>query len=205
MQSKDAVRTEETVNKENKGTPKKGEWGYLDSRHFTTLFRFLLFGLITLILALCTWVIFPEHGMVFLVLAVVSAIPTAMAGVNMIMFMRFKSMSPEEHKEIEENMGRIPCVYDSVLTTTEKSYYVPCIGVINKNLMLYASLNEKEEKELIRHLTLMGKKNGFREWHIRVFKTREEFINRLRYLNEQNIKVLKTDHEMLGLIGNLSL
>ncbi|MBQ6966960.1 MAG: hypothetical protein IJP84_03550 [Lachnospiraceae bacterium] len=205
MQSEDGVRPEGTADKKNKGTPKKGEWGYLDSRHFTSLLRFILFGLITLILALCTWVIFPEHGKVFLILAVISAIPTAMASVNLIMYLRFKSLSPEDHDAIEENKGRIPCFYDSVLTTSEKSYYAPCIGVINKNLMLYSSLDEKEEKELIRHLTLMAKKNGFREWHIRVFKTREEFINRLKYLNEQNIKVLKTDHEMLELIGNLSL
>ena len=49
------------------------------------------------------------------------------------------------------------------------------------------------------------KKNGFKEWHINVFDDIDGFVKRLKYLNEQNIKVLNTDKEMLKLISALSL
>ena len=184
---------------------KKGDRGYLDKNHTKTFIRFMIFGLITLLLGLCTWVIFPQHGMVFLILAVISAIPTAMALVNFIMFMRFRSIGEEDYKRIEEVRGKTLIFYDSVITTTEKSYYVPCISVINKNIMLYSGVTGSDEKALIRHLTLMTKKNGFKDWHVKVFNDIDTFEKRLRYLNEQNIKVLKTDGEMINLLGALSL
>ncbi len=187
------------------GKVKKGERGYLDSEHAASLIRFAILGAFTLFLGLCTWVIFPRYGKVFLILAVISAIPTAMALVNFIMFMRFKSCSEEDYKKIEEVKGVVLTFYDSVMTTTERSYYIPCAAVINKNVMLYCDIGKDREKELIRHISLMGKKNGFREWHINVFSDIESFIKRLSYLNEQKIKVLNTDREMYKLISSLSL
>ncbi len=184
---------------------KKGERGYLDAQHSSSVIRFLIPGAVTLFLGLCTWVIFPQYGMVFLVLAVISAIPTAMAAVNLIMYMRFKSCSEEDHEKIEKAKGNTLTFYDAVMTTSERSYYVPCAGVINKNVMLYSPMEDKDGKELVKHVTLMAKKNGFKEWHINVFKDVESFVNRLRYLDEQKIKVLKTDQEMLKLLSALSL
>lgn len=184
---------------------KKGERGYLDSQHTSALIRVLIFGIITLILGLCTWVIFPQYGMVFLVLAVISAIPTAMALVNFIMFMRFKSIGDDDYKRIEAAKGKTLIFYDSVITTTEKSYYVPCISVINKNIMLYSNVDGSDEKALTRHLSLMIKKNGYKDWHIKVFKDIDGFEKRLKYLSDQNIKVLKTDEEMKALLSALSL
>ena len=184
---------------------KKGERGYLDSEHKASIIRFAIPGAITLFLGLCAWVIFPRYGLVFLVLAVVSAIPTAMALVNLIMFMRFKSCDEEDYKKIEEARGDVLIFYDSVITTSEKSYYVPCAAVINKNVMLLCRVDKGAEKELIKHISLMGKKNGFREWQINVFNDIDSFIKRLSYLNLQKIKVLSTDREMYRLISNLSL
>jgi len=190
---------------DKKERPVKGERGYLDSQHRSSLVRFLIPGVITLILTLCTWVIFPQYGMVFLVLAVISAIPTAMAMVNLIMFLRFKSVDPADFEKIEEVRGNVPVFYDSVITTTESSYFVPCIAVINKSTLLLLPGGMDDDKELLRHLNLMSKKNGFREWNIKSFRSIDEFSKRLKYLNEQRIKVLKKDTEMLKLISNLSL
>ncbi len=187
------------------GRVKKGERGYLDSEHRASLIRFLIPGAVTLLLGLCTWVIFPQYGMVFLVLAVISAIPTAMAAVNLIMFMRYKSCSEEDYKKIEEARGDVLIFYDSVMTTADKSYYIPCAAVMNKNVMLYSQIDKASMRDLMRHVSLMGKKNGFKEWHINVFDDIDGFVKRLKYLNEQNIKVLNTDKEMLKLISALSL
>ncbi len=190
---------------EKRDRPGKGERGYLDSQHRASLVRFLIPCVITLILTLCTWVIFPQYGMVFLVLAVISAIPTAMTAVNLIMFLRFRSINDGDFQRIEEVRGNVPVFYDSVITTTDKSYFVPCIAVINKSVLLLLPEGMTEDKELLRHINLMSKKNGFREWNIKSFGSIDEFIKRLKYLNEQKIKVLKKDGEMLRLISNLSL
>ncbi len=188
-----------------KGSFKKGERGYLDNQHRASLVRFLIPCVITVILTICTWVIFPQYGMVFLCLAVISAIPTAMAAVNLIMFMRFRSIGEEDHKRIEEVRGNILIFYDSVITTSEKSFFVPCIGVLNKNTMLLIPPDMKDEEALIRHLNLMSKKNGFREWNIKSFKGTDEFVKRLKVLSDQKLKVLKKDEEMIKLISSLSL
>ena len=191
--------------KEGQGRIEKGDRGYLNKQRRSSLIRFIIPGVITLFLGLCTWVIFPEHGLVFLVLAVVSAIPTALALVNFIMYMRYTSCSEEDFEKIERSRGNVLIYYDGVITTGEKSYFVPCTGIINKNVMLYSKLDKKDEPVLIKHITVMGKKNGFKDWHINIFNDVESFIKRLSYLNEQNIKVLKTDQEMLKLISVLSL
>lgn len=189
----------------NPSAPKKGERGYLNAQHTSSLIRFLIPGVITVVLTLCTWVIFPQYGKVFLVLSVISAIPTAMAAVNLIMFLRFKSIDEEVYKRIEEVRGNTLVFYDSVITTTDKSYFVPAVAVQNKNTMLLTSPDIKDENELLRHLNLMAKKNGFREWNIKIYKDTEEFVKRISLFNEQNLKVLKKDEEMLNLISNLSL
>ena len=191
--------------KEVQGRIEKGDRGYLNKQRRSSLIRFIIPGVITLFLGLCSWVIFPEHGLVFLVLAVVSAIPTALALVNFIMYMRYTSCSEEDFEKIERSRGNVLIYYDGVITTGEKSYFVPCTGIINKNVMLYSKLDKKDEPELIKHITVMGKKNGFKDWHINIFNDVDSFIKRLSYLNEQNIKVLKTDQEMLKLISVLSL
>ncbi len=186
-------------------TIKKGERGYIDSQHRSSLVRFLIPCVITVILTLCTWIIFPQYGMVFLVLAVISAIPTAMTAVNLIMFMRFKSINDEDYNRIEEARGNIPVFYDSVITTSEKSYFLPCIGVQNKNTYLLIPDEIKDPEPLLRHLNLMSKKNGFKEWNIKSLKGTDEFIKKLKAVSSQNLKVLKKDEEMLKLISNLSL
>ena len=184
---------------------KKGERGYIDHQHKSSLIRFIIPCVITFILTLCTWVIFPQYGMVFLVLAVISAIPTAMAAVNLIMFMRFKSISEEDYKKIEEARGNILIYYDAVITTSEKSYFVPAAGVLNKNTMLLIPPEMKDSDALLKYLNLMNKKNGFKEWNVKCFKGTEEFVKRLKTLSSQKLKVLKKDEEMIRLISNLSL
>ncbi|MCR4891217.1 MAG: hypothetical protein K5989_03410 [Lachnospiraceae bacterium] len=183
----------------------KGQYGYLNSRKKISIFRCLLCCALTLLLVLCGRVFFRQHGGLFVILAIISAVPAAMSAVTMTMFLRFQTGRREVFDEVEKVKENAQVFYDSVITTREKSYPVNCFAAFNKNLLVLSEYEGVDEAPLIHHLENMAKKNGFKDWNIKLFRDLSKFTTRLAYLEEKNMKTLKQDVEMIELVRSLSL
>ena len=160
----------------------KGTYGYLKSMHLYSVLKACLFLSISLILFLCSRVFFPEHRGIFIVLAIISAVPAAMSIVSLVMYLRFNTGRIEIYNETEALRGEVPVLYDCIVTTQQKPYGVNVFLSTNKNLLGYSEYKGMEVAELTRHLEYMLKKNNFTGWNIKIFKDHEKYLERLKYI-----------------------
>ncbi len=184
---------------------KKGTYGYLNSMHTFSTIRAVLFCGFSLLLVLCGRVFFTRFAGLFVLLAIISAVPAAMSAVSLVMYARFKTGRREVYTAVEELRGSAPVFYDSVITTPDKSYGINCFITLNKNLLAYSEYEKVDVKTLEKYLSNMAKKNGYKDWNIKVFTDFNSYTERLKYLDEKNVKPLNKDYDMMHLIEALSL
>ncbi len=200
----------QTQNEKNQGLvlnvkAQKGKYGYLNNMHLFSALRFGVFGGFSLFLVLCGRLFFTRYAGLFTLLAVISAVPAALSVVSLIMYSRFKTGREEIRDMAEELRGSAPVFYDSVITTPDKSYGVNCFIAVNKNLIGYSEYDKVDVHKLEKHLNVMAKKNGYKEWTIKVFTDIKPFSERLKFLKDKNVKPLNKDYEMIELVRALSL
>ncbi len=183
----------------------KGTYGYLDSMHLYSAVKAGFCLAVCLFLVLCARVFFKDHGSVFTICAVISAIPTAMSVVSLVMHLRFKTGDRRVYEETEALRGKIPVLYDCVVTTTGKSYPVDVFLCTNKNLTGYSADPTAAGDELKRHLEYSLKKGGFGAYNIKIFDTYDKYKERLDYIAKRELKVLKSDQELYEYMKELIL
>ena len=184
---------------------KKGRYGYLKSSQLFSCLRMILFFLIAFILFFLGKFIYTEHYTMFTVTAIVMCIPASMAAVTFIMFMRFRTGRREIYDDCEKIHGSVKMFYDSVITTTLKSYGVNVFACTNKNVIAYTEYRKVDISLLEKHLKDMAERNGFKGFSIKVFTEYPKFRSRLARLAEDYPENANSDEGMISLIGNLSL
>lgn len=183
----------------------KGRYGYLKSSKLFLGLRTFIFFLIAFILFFLGRSVYPKYYTVFTVAAMVACIPAAMAAVTFIMFIRFKSGSSEIYDECERIHGSIPLFYDSIITTTLKSYGINVFAAAGKNLIAFSDYDKLDIPVLEKHLKEMADKNELKGWTVKVFTDMRKFSSRLEHLSSEFEKATPEDERMIRLIGNLSL
>ena len=183
----------------------KGTYGYLKSMHLYSILKACLFLGISLILYLCSRVFFPQHRGLFVVLAIISAVPAAMSIVSLVMYLRFNTGRREIFEETEALRGEAPVLYDCIVTTQQKSYGVNVFLTSNKNLIGYSEYKGMEINELTRHLEYMLKKNNYTGWNIKIFTDHDKYLERLRYISDKNLKILTADKNLAGFLKEIIL
>lgn len=183
----------------------KGTYGYLKSMHLYSALKAAVFLGFSLFLYLCSKVFFTRHSGVFIILAIISAIPAAMSVVSLVMYARFNTGRREIYERTEELKGDVPVLYDCVVTTSQKSYAVNVFLSANKNLIGYSEYKGVEIAELTRHLEYMLKKNNFTGFNIKIYTEYEKYIERLEYIAEKKLKVLSADRNLSELLKGIIL
>ncbi|MCR4746580.1 MAG: hypothetical protein K5894_15295 [Lachnospiraceae bacterium] len=183
----------------------KGNYGYLNMKHKTAALKTGAFFGFTLLLVLLGRAFFKQYQDVFIICAIISVVPAAMTAVNMIMYLRYRTGRREVFDEIEKIKGEIPVLYDCVFTTEKESYGTNALAVINKNIILYSEYSNFDPAGLEKHLNYISKKNGHKSWTIKAFTEFDKFTARISYLREKEIKITKSDKEMLDLIKAIVL
>ena len=96
------------------------------------------------------------------------------------MFMRFRSISKEDHRLFSEAAGSIPVIYENIITTSDKTYYLPVICSCKGNVIAYSlSAFDASLKE---HLDNVLKKAGHNAT-VKIYSDKNAFVKRCRELN----------------------
>ncbi|MCR5778124.1 MAG: hypothetical protein K6G84_12030 [Lachnospiraceae bacterium] len=183
----------------------KGDFGYLNSRQKAVALRTGAMFAFTLLLVILGRVIFSQYEKVFVICAILSVLPAAMSAVNLIMYFRFQTGRKEIYDEIEVLKGKVNILYDCVITTEKKSYGTNAIAVINKNIIALSEYDNTDVNDLERHFSYMARKNGFKNWTIKVFTDYGKFRERIKYLADKQIVPNSTDKDMVELVKAISL
>ncbi len=161
----------------------KGTFGYIHKQMIFEIIKtailyamalgIFFIGLLTLHTRKSLWSVF----------AVLVLLPACKSLVGVIMFARFRSLTKKDHERYCGFIRDLPVIFENILTTSEKTYFVPVICSMAGNVI--ALVNKKEDhKPLKDHLSDVLKAAGHKAV-VCIFDDETLFSNRCRELNDK--------------------
>lgn len=156
----------------------KGTYQYIKKQTITELIKtFLLFamafgiyfiGLINLGTNKSLWSI----------IAVLGLLPASKSLVGLIMLLRYRSLNADLYAELAAASKEHDVLFENVLTTSKKSYFVPVIFCLNNNLIGYCENSKDSNKELTAHINNVLNNALIKGITVKIFNTKEEYLQR---------------------------
>ena len=128
--------------------PGKGEWGYTDAHKRSQILKTFLFFLIPISIFVLGYVTTGTKRNYFTILAIVGCLPACKEMVNVLMFLKRRSMPKGLYEEIEAHGGKLTRAYELVLTTYEKNYPVHSLVISGNEIAGYTTMKNTDLKPL---------------------------------------------------------
>lgn len=119
----------------------------------------------------------------FSVFAVLALLPASKALVGVIMFLRYQSLPNDMYKRIKQAAGKMPVLYENILTTSEKSYYLQAIVYAKGNLVALMENGKGGQEIIAGHLKKVLKNAGHKEVNIKIYENEKDFLDRIEEMN----------------------
>ena len=165
----------------------KGKRNYINSQKGYEILRTILYFTISLSLV-----------------AVLGCLPACKSVVDMIMFLRFQSCSPESADRIEAHKEGLAGMFDVVFTSYEKNYKIDHITVRGNTICGFSENAKFEEQAFCKHLDSMLKKDNFKNTTIKIFIDIQKYTDRLEQMKELPEEPAVTEG-ILSTIRNITL
>lgn len=191
----------------------KGEWGYIRSQRIRVLIMTVILYICALGLYLIGYCTLHTRKSLWTIFAILSVLPASKSLVNLIMFMRFKSLTAEIHDRIHSCAGQLAIIYELPFTTYEKTYFVDaiaCAGNTAAGCYLGKPSGKKSHdqdlKDLCIHLENVLKNDGYKDFTLKIFDNIDDFTDRLKEMdNKLSTKKSVNDEGMLNTFRAVSL
>lgn len=186
----------------------KGKQGYLDYKKKVEIIRTILyFAIVAAVFFLGVWQTHSRKNLLTVV-AVVGCLPACKALVGVITRFPYKSVSAKFAHDIKNRSSHITCIFDMVLTSTEKFMPIQCIVISGNTIFGYApeKTDLKYAADFIREILAM---NRIKNINIKLFaesnafKARVDGIDSIAAVENQDCR--ETEEKIAGLILNVSL
>ena len=187
----------------------KGQPGYLDYKKKYEIVRTLIyFAIVAAVFFLGVWQTHSRKNLLTVV-AVVGCLPASKALVGLITRFPYKSISRKLANDIIGRSKHITCIFDMVLTSTEKFMPVECIVISGNTIFGYAP-NEKTDlkytADFIKEILGMNRIKNiniklFRE--LNAFNARVDGLNSIAAVEKEDLK--EAEEKIAGLILNVSI
>lgn len=159
--------------------PEKGEHGYTDAHKKAQLLKTCLFFLIPLAIFVIGYVTTATKRNYFTILAIVGCLPACKELVNVMMFLKRRSMPRELYQEIERHAGGLTRAYELVLTTYEQNYPIHSLVIRGNEMAGYTTLKHTDLKPLQEHIAKTLKENGISGVHVHIFPDLKAYLDRV--------------------------
>ena len=191
----------------------KGEWGYIRSQRIRVLIMTVILYICALGLYLIGYCTLHTRKSLWTIFAILSVLPASKSLVNLIMFMRFKSLTAEIHDRIHSCAGQLAIIYELPFTTYEKTYFVDAIACAgNTAAGCYLGKpsgkksHEQDLNDLCIHLENVLKNDGYKDFTLKIFDNIDDFTDRLKEMdNKLSTKRSVNDEGMLNTFRAVSL
>ncbi len=183
----------------------KGSLGYIKAMRGRMLIHTLVLFAIAFAIFFIGKFKYSAYSTMFSITAIVVCIPASMRCVSFIMFMIHKVADRDFCDECMENASSDELFFESVITTSEKSYDVYAFGIFPDSLIGYCPDTKKDISKLEKHLREMFTRNDLASVGIKIFSDRAKFLSRLQQLSGQDNKDPEKTGSIRRLISNLSL
>lgn len=170
------------MNLYSKYVKNKGTAGYINNRKALTIIRTVILYALAIGIYLIGYLTLHTNKSLWSIIAVLGILPASKSAVNMIMFLRFKSLKEQEYQDFEGARGELPVSYENILTTKEKTYYLPVVAYRNHTVCAYME-QEKLDASAVENRMRESLKLEKIDATVKVFKNKKQFVERLKALN----------------------
>lgn len=158
----------------------KGEFGYINNHKIYTIFRTILFFAMALGIYAIGYKNTGTNKNLLTIVSILGLLPASKSCVNMIMFLRFKSLDKDLYSRLKSQSDTTTLLYENVLTTTEKSYFLPAILYRNHTIISYCENKANEALAIIENHLKDSMKIEKIDVTVKVFRSEEQFTDRCK-------------------------
>ena len=182
----------------------KGSYGYIRQQKILTILSTLLLFALALGFFFVGYYTTGTKKNLFTVVAILGILPAAKSMVRAIMFLRYASLKKDTYDLYAERCAVLPVLYENILTTSQRSYFVPLLVYANRSLaVLCEDAGDPEALQLHLHDSL---KTAGSDVTVKVFTDSRLFFKRVDEMSHhgQDQELLTAD-SVFSTIKALSL
>ena len=162
----------------------KGTEGYLDSQKKYEVIRTLIYFAISISLFIAGLVTTKTKVNLLTIIAVLGCLPASKSAVQMIMYLRYRSLSKEACEVIGRHTEGLTALYDLVFTSYDKNYNVGHLVIKGNTLAGFTEDKKFAEKAFYTHIDQILKKDRITGVSVKIFSDRKKYTERLWQLRE---------------------
>ena len=162
----------------------KGTKGYLDSQKKFEVIRTFAYFAISISLFIAGWVTTKTKVNLLTIVAVLGCLPASKSAVQMIMYLRYRSLSKEALEKIIGHTEGLTVLYDLVFTSYDKNYNVGHLVIKGNTLAGYTEDKKFAEKAFYTHIDQILKKDRITGVSVKIFSDAGKYTERLEQLKE---------------------
>lgn len=162
----------------------KGTERYLNSQKKYEVIRTVIYFAISISLFIAGWVTTKTKVNLLTIVAVLGCLPASKSAVQMIMYLRYRSLSKEACETIRPYAEGLTSLYDLVFTSYDRNYSVGHMVIKGNTLIGYTEDKKFTEKAFYTHLDQILKKDRVTGVSIKIFSDRRKYMERLLQLKE---------------------
>lgn len=162
----------------------KGTKNYLNTQKKYEIVRTIIYFGISLSLFAAGWITTGTKTNLLTVVAVLGCLPASKSTVEMIMFLRYRSLSEDAAQAIEMHSEGLSVLYDMVFTSYEKNYSIGHFAVKGNTIVGYTQDNKFDEKSFYSHIDQILKKDNIKGTTVKIFSDMKKYTDRLEQLKE---------------------
>ncbi|MBO4902524.1 MAG: hypothetical protein J5518_07005 [Lachnospiraceae bacterium] len=183
----------------------KGTYGYIRRMKLYTTIRTIVLFAMALGLYATGYVWTGTNKNLLTIVAILGLLPSAKSMVNMIMFLRFRSLDPSVFEKYEKIRGGLHILYENIMTTTKQAYLLDVLAYKNHTVCAFCEKagDLAALEELILE-TLKAKNTGVT---VKIFPDERAFMKRMETMEQMHAEEDddKTADIVLSTIKALSL
>lgn len=185
---------------------KKGSFGYIRNRQkINVVVSVIALAFLITVFLLARWH-YETNRNVFTILVALGCLPTGTEIVHTIMMVRAKGCSQDAQRMIRKHVGRLQNAYDLYMTSYEQNFQISHICVASGTVAALTEDRKLNPKAAENHLRQMMEDNGFHNYAIKVFRSRERYLTRMDQMNDLSGKAdSQTMRELIALFLSISL
>ncbi|MCR5302761.1 MAG: hypothetical protein K6E49_10030 [Lachnospiraceae bacterium] len=166
------------INRELKGT-----YGYIRKQLIFEAAKTLILFAMAVGIFLMGYLTLHTKKSLWSVLAVLALLPTCRSMVGVVMLLRYRSLSPEDHRRFCDCTGGMNTIFENILTTNERTFFLPVICVCSKNVIAYMPSKDTDNR-LKEHIDSVLKNAGHSA-NVKIYDSLDAFEKRCLEMSQK--------------------
>lgn len=166
----------------------KGTCHYLKTQKKYEVIRTVLYFAISFSLFLAGYAATRTKVNLLTIVAVLGCLPASKSAVQMIMYLRYKSLSETAYQKILPYTEGLYSLYDLVFTSYRANFAIGHMMLHQKLILGYTEDKNFDEKAFYDHLDSILKKEGYKNYTIKIFRDIDKYTERLSEVQKLSAK-----------------